>query len=47
MRWPMILLAFSVAILDEHTSRTCLETDALSCLAAAIGTANDDDLHQH
>ena len=44
---PMIPLAIGIAIPDEHTRLACLESNALSCLAAAIGTANDDDLHQH
>ena len=35
----MILLAFNVAVLDESTRRTRLETSAPSCNAAAVGTA--------
>jgi hypothetical protein len=37
---PMIPLALGVAILDEHTSLTCLETNGTSPLLflAAIGT---------
>ena len=35
---PMIPLTFSVAILDELTRRTCLETNA-PIIAAAIGAA--------
>jgi hypothetical protein len=36
----MILLTIDIAILDEHTSLTCLETDGTSPLLflAAIGT---------
>ena len=38
----MILLAINVAVLDEHASLTCLETNAsLSSHAAAIGAAVD------
>ena len=36
----MLSLARSVAILDEHTCLTCLETD--SPRKAALGTADDD-----
>jgi hypothetical protein len=39
MRWPMILLAIGIAILDEHTRLTRLETS--TSLHAAIGTAVD------
>ena len=39
MLGPMFPLAIGVAILDKHTRHTCLETDTLSCHAAAIGTA--------
>jgi hypothetical protein len=41
---PMFLLTFSIAIPDEHTRFTRLETNALSFHAAAIGTADDVDL---
>jgi hypothetical protein len=40
----MIPLAFGVAILDEHTRLTCLETDASPLLLATISTADDVDL---
>ena len=40
MRRPMILLTFSVAVLDEHTRLACLETDnPLHLLAAALSAA--------
>jgi len=39
MRWPMILLAISVAIFDEHTRLTPLETDGASSLHAALVAA--------
>jgi hypothetical protein len=35
----MIPLALDIAILDELTRHTCLETNALSCHVAAIGAA--------
>jgi len=35
----MIPLALSIAILDEPTRLTCLETDYTSLLAAALGAA--------
>jgi cell division protein ZapA (FtsZ GTPase activity inhibitor) len=35
----MILLTISIAILDEHTCLTCLESDAP--FIAALGTAVD------
>ena len=42
---PMIPLALSVAIFDELTRHTCLETDnPLHLLLAAVGAADDDDL---
>jgi hypothetical protein len=41
----MIPLALSVAIFDELTRHTCLETDnPLHLLLAAVGAADDDDL---
>ena len=45
MLGPMFPLAIGVAILDKHTQHTCLETDTLSCHAAAIGTADVDLVH--
>jgi hypothetical protein len=39
MLGPMILLTISIAIFDEHARLTCLESNALSCHATAIGTA--------
>ena len=39
MLLPMIPLTVDIAILDEHTRLTCFETNALSCHAAAVGTA--------
>ena len=41
----MIPLALNVAVLDELTRCTCLETNVPSCLAAAIGTADDNLVH--
>jgi hypothetical protein len=42
---PMILLALSVAILDDHTQLTRLETVAVPLLCTtAIGTAGIDNL---
>jgi len=41
MFWPMILLAISIAVPDEHTRLACLQTYASFCHAAAIGTAVD------
>ena len=35
----MISLAIGVAVLDGHTGLTRLETNTLSCHAAAVGTA--------
>ena len=46
MLGPMFPLAIGVAILDKHTRHTCLETDTLSCHAAAIGTADVVDVHE-
>jgi hypothetical protein len=43
---PMIPLAFGIAILDEHTRFTCLETNTPSCHTAAIGTADVDLVHE-
>ena len=37
----MIPLALNVAVLDELTRCTCLETNVPSCLAATIGTADE------
>ena len=44
MLWPMILLAISVAILDEHACLACLKSDA-PLILAALGTADDDLVH--
>jgi hypothetical protein len=41
----MIPLTIDIAILDELTRLTCFETNALSCNAAAIGTADVNLVH--
>jgi hypothetical protein len=43
----MIPLAIGVAIPGEHARLTHLQTNTLSCHAAALGTADDDLVHHN
>jgi hypothetical protein len=42
---PMILLALSVAVLDDHTRLACLETNDAPLLLATLGTGIDNLVH--